>query len=325
MNFFKKFLENASNNNLSRKQGEDTWDQWIREDKEKKLEEEKKIQEQKQLQEEAEKKRLEAITPEEIEAEKNKIKEVANNWCSYLISQFKEHRFVLYQEWQNSFTRDLYGNEESDFFDWEELLQEPLPIDENTDGFNRGFNYFLKNVMFRDMDSFDFLSGWKNYQKAYNPKDEDGNLIDDMWTFISSQFFIVMGETDKQLQLNEEERIAAGFSDEMSGEDYEIYCKNILIEAGWNMEQTSKTNDQGVNLIGYICDFKICIQCKRYSNPVGNKAVQEIIAGKQFYGGTHAVVVSNAGFTKSAETLAAKTGVILISDIELEKLEDYIE
>lgn len=325
MNFFKKFLENASNNNLSRKQGEDTWDQWIREDKEKKLEEEKKIQEQKQLQEEAEKKRLEAITPEEIEAEKNKIKEVANNWCSYLISQFKEHRFVLYQEWQNSFTRDLYGNEESDFFDWEELLQEPLPIDENTDGFNRGFNYFLKNVMFRDMDSFDFLSGWKNYQKAYNPKDEDGNLIDDMWTFISSQFFIVMGETDKQLQLNEEERIAAGFSDEMSGEDYEIYCKNILIEAGWNMEQTSKTNDQGVDLIGYICDFKICIQCKRYSNPVGNKAVQEIIAGKQFYGGTHAVVVSNAGFTKSAETLAAKTGVILISDIELEKLEDYIE
>ena len=325
MNFFKKFLENASNNNLSRKQGEDTWDQWIREDKEKKLEEEKKIQEQKQLQEEAEKKRLEAITPEEIEAEKNKIKEVANNWCSYLISQFKEHRFVLYQEWQNSFTRDLYGNEESDFFDWEELLQEPLPIDENTDGFNRGFNYFLKNVMFRDMDSFDFLSGWKNYQKAYNPKDEDGNLIDDMWTFISSQFFIVMGETDKQIQLNEEERIAAGFSDEMSGEDYEIYCKNILIEAGWNMEQTSKTNDQGVDLIGYICDFKICIQCKRYSNPVGNKAVQEIIAGKQFYGGTHAVVVSNAGFTKSAETLAAKTGVILISDIELEKLEDYIE
>ena len=325
MNFFKKFLENASNNNLSRKQGEDTWDQWIREDKEKKLEEEKKLQEQKQLQEEAEKKRLEAITPEEIEAEQNKIKEVANNWCSYLISQFKEHRFVLYQEWQNSFTTDLYGNEESDFFDWEELLQEPLPIDENTDGFNRGFNYFLKNVMFRDMDSFDFLSGWKNYQKAYNPKDEDGNLIDDMWTFISSQFFIVMGETDKQLQLNEEERIAAGFSDEMSGEDYEIYCKNILIEAGWNMEQTSKTNDQGVDLIGYICDFKICIQCKRYSNPVGNKAVQEIIAGKQFYGGTHAVVVSNAGFTKSAETLAAKTGVILTSDIELEKLEDYIE
>ena len=66
-------------------------------------------------------------------------------------------------------------------------------------------------------------------------------------------------------------------------------------------------------------------QFKRYSNPLGNKAVQEIYAGKAFYNGTHAIVVSNAGFTKSAETLAKKTGVILISDIELEKLEDYIE
>ena len=74
-----------------------------------------------------------------------------------------------------------------------------------------------------------------------------------------------------------------------------------------------------------ISDLKICIQCKRYSSPVGNKAVQEIIADKQFYGGTHAFVVSNAGFTKSAETPAKKTGVILISDIELGNLEDYIE
>ena len=53
-------------------------------------------------------------------------------------------------------------------------------------------------------------------------------------------------------------------------------------------------------------------------------AVQEIIAGQQFYGGTHAVVVSNAGFTKSAQTLASKTGVILISDEELENLEDFL-
>ena len=33
MNFFKKF-----SNNTSRNQGEDTWEKWIREDKEKKLE-----------------------------------------------------------------------------------------------------------------------------------------------------------------------------------------------------------------------------------------------------------------------------------------------
>ena len=319
MNFFKKFL-----NNTSRNQGEDTWEKWIREDKEKKLEEEKKLQEQKQLNEEAEKKRLEAMTPEEIEAKQNKIKEAADNWYGYLINQFKEHRFVLYKEYANSITTDLYGNQDSDFFDWEELYQESFPIDENTNGFNCGFNYFVKNVIFRDINSFDFLSGWNNYQKAYEPKDEEGNPAE-MWSFISTKFFIIIQETGKELELSEEERIAAGFSEDMSGEEYEIYCKNILIDAGWNVEQTSKTNDQGVDLIGFIDDLKICIQCKRYSNPVGNKAVQEIIAGKEFYEGTHSVVVSNGGFTKSAETLASKTGVILISDIELENLEDYIE
>ena len=33
-----------------------------------------------------------------------------------------------------------------------------------------------------------------------------------------------------------EERIEAGYSDDMSGADYEIYCGRILQEAGWNVE-----------------------------------------------------------------------------------------
>ena len=99
---------------------------------------------------------------------------------------------------------------------------------------------------------------------------------------------------------SEKNRTEAGFREDMSDEDYEVYCSNILLNAGWNVEQTPSTNDQGVDLIAEIEDAKFCIQCKRYSNAVGNKAVQEIIAGTQFYGGTHSVVVSNAGFTKSA-------------------------
>ena len=79
----------------------------------------------------------------------------------------------------------------------------------------------------------------------------------------------------------------------------------------------------GVDIVAEIENLKYCIQCKRYSNPVSNKAVQEVYAGKDFYQGTHAVVVSNAGFTKSARDLAKSSGVILISDIELEKLESF--
>ena len=46
------------------------------------------------------------MTPEEIEAKQNKIKEAADNWYGYLINQFKEHRLVLYQEYANSITTD---------------------------------------------------------------------------------------------------------------------------------------------------------------------------------------------------------------------------
>ena len=69
----------------------------------------------------------------------------------------------------------------------------------------------------------------------------------------------------------------------MSGEEYEIFCQELIIDEGWEVSRTPKSNDQGVDLIATISDNKVCIQCKRYSNPVGNKAVQEIIAGTEFY------------------------------------------
>ena len=109
----------------------------------------------------------------------------------------------------------------------------------------------------------------------------------------------------------------------MSGEEYEEYCKYILKQKGWEVNLTPKSGDRGVDLIASKKYLKVCIQCKRYSKPVGNKAVQEIFTGKQYYDGSHGVLVSNAGFTKSAKSLALKTEIILLSDINLKSLEAY--
>lgn len=54
------------------------------------------------------------------------------------------------------------------------------------------------------------------------------------------------------------------------------------------------------------------LQCKKYSSPVGNGAVQEVHAGKGFLGADISVVVSDATFTKSAKELAGILGVLLI-------------
>ena len=115
-----------------------------------------------------------------------------------------------------------------------------------------------------------------------------------------------------------------GDSSSMDGVQYEQFCKRILIEAGWEVEDTPTSGDQGVDLIASIEDVRVCIQCKCFSKPVGNKAVQEVAAGMIHWKGTHSVVVGKSGFTKSAKTLADSTNVILISDSELENLENLV-
>jgi len=106
----------------------------------------------------------------------------------------------------------------------------------------------------------------------------------------------------------------------MQGHEYEEYCGKLLTHAGWFVSQTKRTGDQGADLIACVENRKLCIQCKRQQKPVGVKAVQEALAGKAFYDGTDAVVVSNSKFTKPAQNLANKVGVILIGDTNLEDL-----
>jgi restriction system protein len=61
----------------------------------------------------------------------------------------------------------------------------------------------------------------------------------------------------------------------------------------------------------------LVVQCKLYSSPVGNKAVQEVIAGRAFENADMAAVVSNMAFTKSARVLAQQAGVDLLHHDEL--------
>ena len=73
-----------------------------------------------------------------------------------------------------------------------------------------------------------------------------------------------------------------------------------------------------------INDLRICIQCKDHEKAIGNKAVQEISAGKLFWKGTHAIIVSKSGFTKSAHQLAKSNKVELINEYQLKDLEKFI-
>jgi restriction system protein len=110
------------------------------------------------------------------------------------------------------------------------------------------------------------------------------------------------------------------FSKVSTGLEYEQYCAQALREAGWTTQLTKATGDQGTDIIGERAGKRIVVQCKFYSNPVGNKAVQEIAAARLHERADQAIVVSNALYTEAARQLAGTTGVILLHHDDLGKI-----
>lgn len=100
--------------------------------------------------------------------------------------------------------------------------------------------------------------------------------------------------------------------------DYERYCANEFLRSGWTINMTPKTGDQGADIIIKHNDLVAVVQCKRYSQPVGNSAVQEVIAARDYYQASIAVVVSTATFTTPARQLAAMANVVLMHHSEIE-------
>ena len=62
------------------------------------------------------------------------------------------------------------------------------------------------------------------------------------------------------------------------------------------------------------------VQCKCYESVVGVHAVQEVYAGKDFYGRMVAAVMTNRSFTDPARTCARRLNVLLWDRAQVEKM-----
>jgi len=112
--------------------------------------------------------------------------------------------------------------------------------------------------------------------------------------------------------------------DSLSPIEFEHHCADILSRCGWNARVTQAAGDQGIDVIATRENVKVVLQCKKYSQPVGNASVQEIIAGKHYEKADIACVVSNNTYTPSAKQLANSTGVYLLHYTELTQLVEKI-
>ncbi|WGS47649.1 restriction endonuclease (plasmid) [Burkholderia sp. JSH-S8] len=112
--------------------------------------------------------------------------------------------------------------------------------------------------------------------------------------------------------------------DAMTGYDFEKFLAELFRTAGYDVEETKLSGDQGADLFVSRFGKKIVIQAKNYSGSVGNAAVQEAISAKSFYDCDEAMVVTNSHFTRSAIELANAASVRLVGRRDLQSyLDDY--
>jgi HJR/Mrr/RecB family endonuclease len=101
---------------------------------------------------------------------------------------------------------------------------------------------------------------------------------------------------------------------EMSGAEFERFIGKLYTRLGYGVSLTKGGADQGADLILSKDSHKIAVQAKRWTGVVGNNAVQEVIAGKLYYGCSHAWIVTSSTFSSSAVALAAKDPTISLVD-----------
>ena len=106
----------------------------------------------------------------------------------------------------------------------------------------------------------------------------------------------------------------------MRGVEFEAFLEVVFRELGYDVETTSTTGDQGVDLIVIYRHKRIAIQVKGWAGNVGNGAVQEAYSGMAHYNCDAAAVITNSRFTKKAIELANSTGCTLIDGDSLPNL-----
>ncbi len=252
----------------------------------------------------------------------------ANYFLETLNKLIQDNKYNLLEERIRLKDIDAYGNE-----DLKKWIGNP-PLDEisikeslnnGSKRFKEGIPYFWEKVILKEfLGQESFFEKWNSYRKI-NPiiNDEiigaNRNLENEDW------FIFIASQIEKScLNMIGNNSLNKNNENYKKGIRFENYCMEILKRNGWNVKETPNTGDQGVDLIASMDNLRICIQCKDHKKIIGNKAVQEISAGKLYWKGTHAVLVSKSGFTKSAQKLARANKVKLINSYELEDFENFL-
>lgn len=181
-------------------------------------------------------------------------------------------------------------------------------------------------------------------KRIFVHKDEYGHTIKDRWESeksayikkhayvpVTTSFYDGITPSQQSIIIDKlvddyiaENNIKTSYREDMTPSEYEYFCAQVLNDNGWNARTTPSTGDQGVDVIAEKNGVTVAIQCKKYTNPVGNSAVQEVVSGKDYWSANVAIVVTSATYTPSARALAKVHNVHLLHHEQLVELDEII-
>jgi len=251
----------------------------------------------------------------------------SNLFIEEIKKTIERNKFNLLEERKRLKSIDAYGNEDlKRWFGKPPINKKEIKFDlsHNGYGFKEGIPYFWFREILKSFETIDiYFSKWEHYIRI-NPIIWDEILAKDRKLKVEDWYLFIASMVEKScINLIDEYKYENNLNNQ-KGIAFENYCMKILISKGWRVEETPKSGDQGIDLIASIEKYRLCIQCKDHKKPIGNKAVQEVSAGKKYWNGTHAILVSQSGYTKSAYKLAAANNVLLISTLELNNIDSLI-
>ncbi|MCK9330105.1 MAG: restriction endonuclease [Candidatus Cloacimonetes bacterium] len=161
------------------------------------------------------------------------------------------------------------------------------------------FVYFLmKNNKFKNNHNFikcynEFLEIYVVAEKKYNAKQLKNRLL------------------KKPNSIDAKKIVSIDDIDVMNGTEFELFISLLFSKMQYSTLVTKHSGDQGIDVIAEKNGTRMGIQAKCYSCSVGNSAIQEAVAGKNYYKLDKVLVVTNNYFTNSAKELAYSNDVIL--------------
>jgi len=105
--------------------------------------------------------------------------------------------------------------------------------------------------------------------------------------------------------------------DQLSGAEFENWVTEVLNAASIPAENIRDTGDFGVDVVANVDGTRVGIQVKRYASSIGNRAVQEALAGSGYHDCALAAVVTQSTYTRAAREQASRARVpVLLVDRE---------